>query len=194
MSKWYVPYTNRGEYSDVKLINGGYTHIRTDQLIGYCHCMAHKGFLSKTLLHTHECIDKQCPFLERFEDYPFWHNYYKYEKKKQDTKNAKKLRKERERLEAEFLEAIKAKAQHIADGGGMEILITQVIRKGDPHSPKYIIYYVSKAKTEDEVCYLPIANKLHKTYDKPFYLKHMKLPNGSYATVDDWKATAYLRK
>jgi len=52
-----------------KLINGLNT---THTPVGYCNCNTHKGYLSTTLLKQHECLQKQCPFLEAFETHEFW--------------------------------------------------------------------------------------------------------------------------
>lgn len=33
--------------------------------MGYCNNLSHKGYVSKILLRSHKCIDKQCPLLTK---------------------------------------------------------------------------------------------------------------------------------
>jgi len=69
-------------------IDGKYRESAT--IIGYCHCKTHKGYLTMKLLRQHECLSKQCRFLQRFEEEPFWTQQEKMKAKR-------KLRKENQR-------------------------------------------------------------------------------------------------
>ena len=40
--------------------------------VGYCHCKTHKGKISVKMLKKHQCLGKQCPFLQKYEDHPYW--------------------------------------------------------------------------------------------------------------------------
>lgn len=55
--------------------------------VAYCHLNAHKGALSKNMLKQHQCLAKQCPFLEKYEDHPYWKERAR---KKAEAKAAKK--------------------------------------------------------------------------------------------------------
>jgi len=34
-------------------------------VVGYCNNLSHRGYVSKSLLKSHECIEKQCPLLTK---------------------------------------------------------------------------------------------------------------------------------
>ncbi len=40
--------------------------------VGYCHCAKHLGYLSQKMLKTKGCAGKQCPYLEKYEEHPYW--------------------------------------------------------------------------------------------------------------------------
>ena len=39
--------------------------------VAYCHVNKHKGRLSVKIMKKHECLKKQCPWLEKLE-HPYW--------------------------------------------------------------------------------------------------------------------------
>ena len=43
-----------------------------ENAVAYCHNLKHLGYLSEKLLKQHQCIQKQCPLLEKYEDNYFW--------------------------------------------------------------------------------------------------------------------------
>ena len=67
-----------------RLINGINT---THTPCGYCHCRTHRGYLSTALIKQHECLKKDCPFLDAFETHEFWRER---EKKRADKKAKRK--------------------------------------------------------------------------------------------------------
>lgn len=40
--------------------------------VGYCNNYIHRGWLSTVLLKGHKCLEKQCPYLDRNLEHPFW--------------------------------------------------------------------------------------------------------------------------
>ncbi len=64
------------------LISGNLVNI--DETIAYCHCDAHRGYLNKQLLKSHECIKKECSFLEKI-NLDYWDNL-EFERKKRIEK------------------------------------------------------------------------------------------------------------
>lgn len=40
--------------------------------IGYCHCFAHKGALTKNLMTKHKCRKKECPYFMKNEEHEYW--------------------------------------------------------------------------------------------------------------------------
>jgi len=45
---------------------------RRKQPVGYCNSRMHPGYLRERDLKVHECLGKQCPFLEKNEESPYW--------------------------------------------------------------------------------------------------------------------------
>ena len=68
-----------------KLIDGSALPDEQKQ-IGYCRCDTHPGFLTISLLKEHECLRKQCHYLERFPTKPFWKERESRKKKREKTK------------------------------------------------------------------------------------------------------------
>ncbi|MCL2486136.1 MAG: hypothetical protein FWE86_00870 [Oscillospiraceae bacterium] len=54
---------NMFEQAEKRLINGYYA--KDENIIAFCHILTHRGYLSKTLVKSHDCITKECPFFER---------------------------------------------------------------------------------------------------------------------------------
>lgn len=74
------------QFRRVPMVDGSFSRIETKALVGICHNPIHKGYLSVTLLNKHDCIDKECRYLERFEDYPYWVR----QRNKESEKNRRK--------------------------------------------------------------------------------------------------------
>lgn len=54
--------------------------------VAYCHCNAHKGNISVKTLKKHECLRKQCPYLEKYEDHDYWRQRQTLKDKKKEKK------------------------------------------------------------------------------------------------------------
>ncbi len=52
-----------------KFLNGQTTPQRA---VGFCHYRQHQGYLSVKQLKNHNCLGKQCPYLQKYEDNIFW--------------------------------------------------------------------------------------------------------------------------
>jgi len=39
----------------------------------YCHNITHKGYLTTAAIKSHECLGKNCPYLQKFEEHEWWH-------------------------------------------------------------------------------------------------------------------------
>jgi len=63
------------------------------KIIGYCWCSIHKGYLTVPLLRQHDCLGKQCRFLQRFDDTPFWVERAKMKTKRKEGKEGSLRRK-----------------------------------------------------------------------------------------------------
>jgi hypothetical protein len=58
--------------------------------IAYCHNIRHLGALSKDMLKQHQCLQKNCKFLEKNEDHPYWNQRYWHKVTKTREKKYKK--------------------------------------------------------------------------------------------------------
>ena len=57
---------------DIHMANGCKCKMKESKIIGFCHCRLHKGYLNASILKEHECLRKNCFYLEKYEDRPFW--------------------------------------------------------------------------------------------------------------------------
>lgn len=58
--------------------------------IGYCHYKLHKGYLSWKAVKSHDCLGKQCPYLEKYMDKPVWVQWRKAQARKKALKKKQK--------------------------------------------------------------------------------------------------------
>lgn len=64
-----VPFTDRPNHRMKLTITKG---VPAAVPVGYCHLHTHPGYLTTKLLKSHDCLKKQCPFLERNHEHPIW--------------------------------------------------------------------------------------------------------------------------
>lgn len=166
----------------VKLISGRVEDTMLNSLVGFCYCNAHKGYITKNLLKKHECIEKQCPFLRKFEDYPYWIELQQKKEKKEQIKAERKLASLEEKRVLDRLAFMRDIAQEIAAHYHFPIYITSITpdKKYD-----YVVNYVSDSQYNDWHKYLLLALKLNKCFDSTFRINHIKTINGTYATIND---------
>ena len=88
--------------------------------------MLHPGKLTKQLLRKHNCLEKRCPFLEKYEDTPFWAAYNRSQLAKSEARQQKQIKKARERSEAAQLQRLRDSFQRYADATGSEITVVWV--------------------------------------------------------------------
>lgn len=83
---------------------------RQGKLLGYCWCNLHPGYLTKHLLDKHECLKKNCVFLEKFKDHPYW---IQREKAKQSRLDAKQMQAEIKQREEQILTRFRELTNHM---------------------------------------------------------------------------------
>lgn len=174
------------EYLRANLIGQKPSLIKSSSVVGYCHCDRHKGFLTKQLHKSHECAAKQCPFLEKFEDYPYWKNLELEKRKKAYRRNEERRRLSKKEAADNALLKLAREAQLYCYEAGFPIVITKLRMTEDTN---YIVNYVSDNLYNDWALYFGLALFLGKKYRKKFMLRHVKLPDGGYASTDDWRRT-----
>jgi len=58
------------------------------KVVGFCHNNLHRGYISKSLLKSHECIEKECTLLERF-DHRYWAQIERERNAKQERRRTR---------------------------------------------------------------------------------------------------------
>ncbi len=172
--------------SKVKLVSGKKEYVKETSLLGYCTYHLHKGHLTKKLLDVHECIQKQCPHLVRFE-HEFWKQL---KRKKEDKENARIQRKEDAARKAKEEEAENKRVELYIDDAYDFIEDNQydidVIRMQKMKSQVYYVFYVSSNNFLDSDNYLPLSQYLEQKYGFFFILRQIVRPDGQYATPEDF--------
>lgn len=130
----------REEFIRAKLLGGEVRFLLRENVIGCCHNLLHPGKLIKLLLREQKCLEKQCPFLEKYEDRPFWTAYRKKQLTKIEAKQQKRKKKAKERSKVAMLCRLRDSFQRYADAAGAEILVVRV----EPVNRRtYRAFYVS---------------------------------------------------
>lgn len=168
----------------VTLIDGDNVCVDVPSIVGFCHNQQHKGFLTVRILNKHDCIEKNCHYLERFEDYPFWISYYR-KKRAEELKRVKlKHKKEQAKLHEDKLkrkeDAYKVQAYMFAEKYSITDFEIISIRQTEN---VFTIFYVSSRAVNDWFDFREIAFAMSKKYQKKFILKHAKTPDGYYAVI-----------
>lgn len=177
------------EFRKVKLITGETKTVGLRSIVGYCHCDAHKGYITVPLYKNHECAKKNCGFLEVFRRYPYWRNKRKDENAKglhklcQKEKKREKEEKDRE-LNAHLAE-LKAEVELLIKKWEFSIEMTSIKMTAEK---EYKIFYVSEQRENDWLQYNKLATTMNGRHHATFSLIHVVLPDGRFATIDDWRA------
>lgn len=191
----YSIYTEKGVRAiHLPLIDGSYRSVAVKSIVGKCHNDIHKGYLDIELLQQHDCINKKCHFLERFDDYPYWVEHNRIIRIK-EIRKIKKRKRKNERLEEEKLKALSdirmnellESAQKIANRLKYPIIITRVAPQRNSEAKyEYIINYVSDVLANDWHDYFDLVIIMAKCNGGKYYLRHMRFPNGDYVSISDW--------
>lgn len=173
----------------VKYINGSWTYTPVDKLVGYCFCDTHKGYLSKSLLAEHKCIEKNCSFLEKYEDFPYLVSVKRRETEKEQQKQLERKAKEHEEKEtAKNIEKAKKLIQEEITKQDYPIEITKVsLHRDSATKKKYIVInYVSGCSYNNHWKYHFIIRAVATHISGRCVLRHVKDPNGNYETIKEW--------
>jgi hypothetical protein len=79
-----------------RLINGDYSY--GENIVARCHIMTHRGYLSKALVKSHDCIAKKCTFFEKLRP-EYWRNIESKELARKQTVQKNRSKKKREQEE-----------------------------------------------------------------------------------------------
>ena len=178
------------KWRSVPLVNCQRKTVSIRSIVGYCHYSLHKGYLTDTLMDAHDCLGKNCAFFERFDDYPYW--VREANRKKEKVKRLERCQDEQARQaeqkakNEQRFEFLRIRAQEIADANSFPIIITRVAPAASGKRNEYAINYVSDAQYNDYYPYFDLVVQLSRQVGGRYVLRHLKLPDGRYATTQDW--------
>ena len=178
---------NGAQFRTVTLIDCKRKTLSMKEIVGYCYNMRHTGYLTVALMNSHDCIGKKCPFFERFEDYPYWVKEANRSKEKERKRQKREDELDMQRKQEQKLSRLHSTAQEIARESGFPIIITRVTQSSSGRRPEYIVNYVSDARYNDYHPYFDLAIQLSQIERGRYVLRHVKLPDGRYATIEDWE-------
>ena len=180
------PDLNQEEFIRVRLLGGKLCLLERKNVIGCCHYMLHPGKLTKQLLRKHNCLEKKCPFLEKYEDTPFWVAYKRAQLAKSEARQQKQIKKAQERSKAAQLQSLRDSFQSCADATGSEITVVRV----EPlNRHTYRAFYVSDNTFPDWNQFPAFVNAVERAYpDHRVSLRRIVDLDGHFVTRDEYDA------
>ena len=86
------------------------------------------------------------------------------------------------------MDSLKNAAQKLSDKLGFNIIITRVAYDKESESKEdFVVYYVSKDNYNDWYKYVDLSIVMKSCHGGKYILRHVKMPDGNYATVSDWR-------
>ena len=179
-----IKYSNHDNpYGRVRQVDGNYMDGDSTNIIGYCHNLTHRGVITAKSLKEHDCLAKNCTFLEKNADHPYWSRLQEKQEQKRKNKEDRKLRKileERRRKRVrETEEEYVARANQIADELSFDNLKIISIHRTYPGCT---IFYISDKPEDDWYEFRELAFAMSREFRRKFVLKHVKKPDGTYYT------------
>lgn len=162
----------------MKLITGDSIFTSKRNVVGHCTCSLHPGVLTRNIAKNHECDIKNCCWLKKYEENPFWKDIEKSRAalvQKRETE--KQLKKEQKEKAANLVKW----ARKIADSMSMPIKVTSV--KNELGKKEYVIFYISDIPSNDSYLYTTLADMYGWLVDGSVELRHAKDIYGYYATT-----------
>ena len=161
----------------VRLIDGSKEDAARGTVIGYCHCALHRGALNKKLLDAHDCLGKNCTYLQKYADRPFW-------TEREERRAAKAASKDLRRSEREHLAEVKQVLDHFASREHLSIISVEA-----PNPRSYTVFYVSDNPFADGNRFPEFLQSARDYYsDKRIVLRHIKGPDGRFVTREQFRA------
>ncbi len=176
------------EIIKVKMLTGEVIDIRRGKIVGWCHHNLHRGAVNKEILKKHDCLGKNCPYLHKNAQSPYWKTLEIEKKKKEQRKAELKAEKVRRALEANDMLALASSWQSYLDDMESDMHIVRVTKEA-PTVRK--IYYVSDNRFADGNRYpefLETLTFLHPNWR--IVLRHIRDVDGHFVTRDEYNSRA----
>ena len=168
----------------VRLLDGNYLAARNlKSMIGYCHYPHHRGFISRNLMESHRCIQKNCPYMEVNESAGYWEAVRGREVGQMRKRKNRAEQKRKNRSEAQKLENLRERFQMYADEYGYPLSVIRVARSDSALT----VFYVSDNSYDDWSSYPLLLERVRK--DVPLRnvkFTHIKDAKGRYVTTEEY--------
>lgn len=167
-----------------KILGDEVIPIAKRNIVGYCHNKLHPGKLTKKILAEHDCLGKQCRYLEKHLEAGYWENYANMQQHKEKLKQKKAKRKQQEQAAAERFEELRILFQSYADESGYPL---QVVRVDELHHVLYI-YYVSDYPYADGNRFPELIKSVRFFFPRhKVVLRHIMDANGHFVTRAEFR-------
>ena len=169
-----------------RLLGGEVKNVKRGNLVGCCHNIIHPGKMTKRILEEHRCIQKECPFFERYEEYPFWVNYRNQKNAKRKSKLKKQQKKALADAEAQSMTTIRDALRECVPEEESQLDIIRVERIEDRH---YRVFFVSDNRRPDGGEFPQFAKLAREQF--PWWrlqMRHIKNIDGSFVTREEYHA------
>ena len=170
----------------VHLFDGTAMWMKNRNIVGKCHYQGHPGIISKGLLEKHNCLGKQCKYLQKYTDSVFWRDLEERQKAAEKAKQNKKAAIARSREEEQQLLDLREEFQYCADCCEERM---EIIRVEKEKSCVYRVFYVSDNRFADGNRFPEFLECMQ--YYRPNWriiLRHIKDVDGHFVTVDEFYA------
>lgn len=176
------------EIVTVKMLTGETVSIKQKRILGWCHHRIHKGAVTRTIMKQHDCLGKNCPYLERNANSPYWANLVAQKKAKENRKEKIRAQKQQQAAEEEHLIQLLESWQSYLDDMESDMYIVRVAKVAPS---VYRIFYVSDNSFADGNRYpafLETLKFLHPHYR--INLRHIRDVDGHFVTYDEYVSRA----
>ena len=167
----------------VRLLTGEVIWIYPANVIGWCHNAIHRGALNRSLLKKHDCLGKDCRYLEQNCQCSFWEGLRKKEQEKAARKKALKEKKAQLEAEENQLRILSENWQSYLEDMGSDMHIVRV-EKETPSVFK--IFYVSGNRFADGNRYPDFLETLKWLHPHcRIILRHIRDVDGHFVTTEE---------
>ena len=173
-----------GELIKVKMLTGEVVQIKRKNIIGWCRHTIHKGAVNKSILKKHDCLGKNCPYLERNDQSPFWANLEQQAAQKEKQKELKKANKAKEATQTQRLQDLTRIWQSGLDDLESDMFIVRIEQET---AHRYKVFYVSDNSFADGnrfPDFLALAKISHPRHS--INLRHIRDIDGHFVTRDEY--------
>lgn len=190
-----------------RLIDGEKRGIEDESVIAHCTNLTHPGFLTKELISRHKCFYKNCPYLRKLPEKPFWQNnksIFKTQLKRgavhaSRTHKSQQGRNEQKKSDITYLQnemCGKLKpfiAEWTKDNFQENQFLFVDIRPYENSTTNYRLYYVSSQPCYDAPAYIRLVQIIQQEFNLHIKLVHIKDLDGHYATIEEYNKRKKLR-